>query len=193
MAPQAQSQKLTGCYSKMAGLRNKMNAEKLKLVARLARQGEPGERDVALRILGIAGVSLEDIPQEEEVEVEFIYKTALEKQLIVQTYCKLTNSNVMNGFRISSKRGSVFLPADMVDRFRQDVSTILSLWRKELKRFFEAFIQANRLFSDLPSDSDFKISIEELQEIMVMARSIKRATLGRLLNEKNTPDSIDRG
>jgi hypothetical protein len=51
MAPQAQSQKLTGCYSKMAGLRTKMNAEKLKLVARLARQGEPGERDVALRLL----------------------------------------------------------------------------------------------------------------------------------------------
>jgi hypothetical protein len=170
-----------------------MNFEKLKLVARLARQGESGERDVALRILGIAGVSLEDIPQEEEVEVEFTHKTALEKQLIVQTYCKLTNSKVMNGFKISAKRGSVLLPVDLADRFRQDVFTILSLWRKELKRFFEAFIQANRLFSGLPSDSDFKISIEELQEIMVMARSIKRATLGRLLNEKNTPDSIDRG
>jgi len=45
-----------------------------------------------------------------------------------------------------------------------------------------------------PGERDVaKISIEELQEIMVMARSIKRATLGRLLNEKNTPDSIDRG
>jgi hypothetical protein len=177
----------------MANLKNQMNTEKLKLVARLARQGESGERDVALRILRIAGVSLEDIPQEEEVEVEFTYKTALEKQLIVQTYCKLTNSNVMNGFRINSKRGSVFLPVDMADRFRQDTSTILSLWRKELKRFFEAFVQANRLFSDLPSDSDFEISIEEAREIMEMARSIKRATLGRLLNEKNTPDISDRG
>lgn len=170
-----------------------MKTEKLKLVARLARQGEEHEREVALSILEMAGISLDDIPADEEIEIEFTYKTALEKQLIVQTYCKLMNCNVMNAFRIGKRRGSVYLPKDKSDRFRQDVSTILSLWRKELKRFHEAFIQANRLFSDLPSDSDFEISMDEVEEIMSMAKAIKKATLGRLLQDKNTPGNPTRG
>lgn len=167
-----------------------MKNEKLKLIARLARRGEEGERDVARRILELSGISVDDIPEEDEVEVEFTYKTSLEKQLIVQYYCKLMNCNRMNGFRIGSRRGSVYLPVDKVDRFRQDISTILSLWRKELKRFLEAFIAANHLYSDIPTESEAELSMEEMEELVAMARSIKRATLGRLLQDKNSPSNL---
>lgn len=162
-----------------------MKPEKMKLVAQMARYGTDEERDVAKNILEIAGISLDDIEAEEEIEVEYTFKTSLERQLIVQVYCKLMDKNSMSSLRLGNRKGSVCLPKEKATQFRQDVSTILSLWRKELKRFHDGFIQANRLFSDTPGDdeSESPLSIEEIEEIMDMARSIKRATLGRLLKD----------
>lgn len=162
-----------------------MKPEKMKLVARMARYGTKEEREVAKNILDMAGVSLDDIEGEEEIEVEYTFKTALERQLVAQVYCKLMDKNTMRSFRLGSRKGSVCLPKAKASQFRQDVSTILSLWRKELERFYDAFILANRLFSDTPSESESESSLtpEEIEEIMSMARSIKRATLGRLLKD----------
>lgn len=165
-----------------------MKPEKMKLIAQMARYGTEEERDVAKNILSMAGISLDDIEMEEEIEVEYTFKTSMEKQLIVQVYCKLMDKSSMSNFRISNRKGSVCIPKEKANQFRQNVSTILSLWRKELKRFHEAFIQANRLFSETPGDdeSESSMTLEEIEEIMSMAKSIKRATLGRLLKEKSS-------
>lgn len=169
-----------------------MNPKKLKYVARLARNSTTeGERQAALYILETNGVKLDDIEEDEEIEVEFTFKTSLEKQLIAQVYCRIMNSNVMNSYRLNGRKCSVYLPKDKVNTFKDDVSTILSLWRRELQIFLSAFIQKNQLFSDLPPDDDSEISWDEIEQIMMMAKSIKQATLGRLLQDKNLPPEED--
>ena len=157
-----------------------MKKEKLRLVAILAREGTEGERQAALSILDSLGISMEDIEIENDEDVILTYKTSNEKRLIIQLYCKTMNVNSITYIRLGNRKFSIKIPKTKVKRFKEDTKTILSSWRKELKTLESAFIQANRLFSDIPSGCSSSLSEQEIEDILSMSKNIKNVTLGKL-------------
>jgi hypothetical protein len=158
-----------------------MDYEKLKKVARLARYGSTdGERNAATSILEHFGCRLDDIDTEEkQVYVQLRFKDAFEKKLIFQTVARLTNLNSIDYFKDSSRCISVKISASKAERLKQDVVTVLSSWRKEIKKFQISYIHTQCLYSDSKgggNDAD-KLSEDEILEILAMAKGIQRVTL----------------
>lgn len=157
-----------------------MDRAKLRKVAMLARDGEPGEREAANLILEKNGVTIDDLLGDipEVVWLEFKYKTAFERTLIFQTYFKITNTDSTDAAK-HQNRVELGIKPELAEHLFQSVKTVLELWRKELKRFQAAFIQRNGLFSSQPSKREPKrpMTEEELTEMFMMAASIKKANI----------------
>lgn len=165
-----------------------MKIDTLRKVAMLAVNGEPGERDAAESILKSNGVTAEQILADSEpnVPVEVTFKNKQERTLITQLYCKYMNESEIEYYRIKNRRIRFYLPKPKVDIFLRDLETILKSYRKEIDTFLCAFIQANRLFPDLEDDnSEISLTTDEIENIINMARGIRKVVLGPLLNKKN--------
>lgn len=162
-----------------------MNKEKLKLVARLARQGVGGEKEAALSILASLGLTPDDVENDtKEVEVKLKYRTKFEKTLIFQTYFKLTNTDTVSYFQ-RKRCLHIFVKEEMAPRFKQDSEKIIESWKRELKNFQEAFIQANRLFSDVSTEGVcLDIPQDTIDEILDYAISIKPVPTTNLLENR---------
>lgn len=165
-----------------------MERKKLILVARLAEFGEPGEREAAQYILGEHGVTarelLEDVESpDDNVYVEIPYKTVEERTIIVQNYCRLFNVDEVTSWQRGRSR-TFEVPANKAAEFRESCDRLKKQWRKDLKTLLDAFIQKNRIFSDLPATGPSGLSPEDVYEIMRVANALKRANLNeKLLNE----------
>jgi hypothetical protein len=160
-----------------------MDKDKLKKVAILARDGEPGEKKNAQVILDHHGVTVEELLSDEPiiVGVEIKFKTAFERTLTFQTYCKILNTDTISYYKSAQNLVRFEIPLSLAEHFRQSVETVLKLWRGELKRFQTAFVQRNRLFSTIPDktprESRVTMTQEEIAEMMMMAASIKKANI----------------
>jgi hypothetical protein len=160
-----------------------MDKPVLRKVALLAKHGDPGERDAAKFILEKQGTTAEEVLSETEDETEIVdvtFKNSMERELVAQVFFKITNAADFEYYRYGSRRIGAVLPTSKASRFKEDVKTVLGLWRKELKKFRIAFIAANQLWSDRPGVAS-PLSQKEIAEIMAMAASIKTTALGPLL------------
>jgi hypothetical protein len=163
-----------------------MKREKLELVAKLAKHGVDGERQAAIAILASFGINPDDIEDnEKQVEVFLNYKNAFEKQLIVQVYCRIMKTNELYFYFIGKHKVSIRLPKSKSDRLINNVDSVISLWRKQLKTFQSAFINTNRLYSGIDDDKPSSLTQDEIDEIVSMARNLKTITLDNLLEQNN--------
>lgn len=163
-----------------------LSKETLIKVAILAREGSPGERAAATKILEKAGVTANEVladPADKTILVSFTYKSRDERTIILQNYFRLTHSNHANYYKMGSRNAEIEIPRSLADEFVETNKTLISLWRKQVKTFLTAFITRQRLFSDRDDGEECSLSAQEIEEIMNMARGIKHANLGRLLNE----------
>lgn len=167
-----------------------MNKDKLRKVARLALEGVGGEKEAAKAILRKFKLTPEDIlsqEKNEKVRISQTYKDSSEFEILKQLYSKITNTNTMTIWRINARRFEVELYPEQARKYQQYQKTILSLYRKEHKKFINAFIQANELFSDKgpdekPRKKESEISREEILDMLKMAANIKNIVFGDLLN-----------
>ena len=162
-----------------------MKKEKLLKVARLAVEGELGEREAAASILKANGTTAEDVLQkavEPEELVPFTFRNKTEKTILFQLYFKMFQTREVYYKRASPKKIRISIPKSKATRFQEDAKTILSLWRKSFDRFVAAFIHTNDLYAPAAEEaSGCSLSPEEIEEIVNYARGMQRATLGRLL------------
>lgn len=160
-----------------------MDKEKLRKVARLAEFGAPGEREAAIYVLEQQGTTAKAVladTSEDEVFVTIGFKSKQEKQIIVQNYCRMFNVDEIHYWK-GRRNVTVCIPTDKAKEFRETCERLKKHWRRELSVFLDAFIQKNRLFSDLPRKGPSGLSPEEVEEIVSMARAMKQIHLGKLL------------
>ena len=162
-----------------------MDRKKLKLVARLAEFGEAGEREAAQYILYENGVTAKELLEEsvdddDMVFVEIPYKTVEERNIIIQNYSRILNTDEVYSWK--NRRSITFeCPASKAEELRETSERLKIQWREDLKAFYLAFIQKNRLFSDLPCTGPSGLSPEQVDEILRMAKALKQVHLGKLL------------
>lgn len=161
-----------------------MNKDKLLKVARLAVDGELGEREAARLILEREGTTADKVLEDLSiVTVEFTFKTKQEQRIIFQNFYRLTNSSDVYYCPVNPRKSAVQIRADLADEFIRTNKTLVSLWRKQLENLLTAFITRHELHSDTPVSDGQKLTDDEIAEIMGMAANIRQATLGKgLLN-----------
>lgn len=140
--------------------------ERIRKIWALAQQGEAGEQENALRILekilSDNGISLEDVLQD-EVEQEFrvILKNDFDRELLVQTYCKVTSQASLSCF---TKGKSLYFFATKAHGV--ETISLFSLYKDALQEnlslVFKAFIHKNRIFNTQRSDDDDQSPLPEL-------------------------------
>lgn len=160
-----------------------MDKNKLRKVARLAELGEGGEREAARYVLEQQGTTAKAVlsdTSEDEVFVTVGFKTRQERRIIKQNYCRLFNVNEIHYWN-SPKNVTFCIPTDKAREFTESCEALKAHWRRELSVFLDAFIQKNRLFSDIPHTGPSGLSMEEIEEIVSMARAMKQLHLGKLL------------
>lgn len=160
-----------------------MDKDKLRKVARLAELGEGGEREAARYVLEQQGTTAKAVlsdTSEDEVFVTVGFKTRQERRIIKQNYCRLFNVNEIHYWN-SPKSVTFCIPTDKAREFTESCEALKAHWRRELSVFLDAFIQKNSLFSDIPHTGPSGLSMEEIEEIVSMARAMKQLHLGKLL------------
>lgn len=160
-----------------------MNKDTLRKVARLAEFGEGGEREAARYVLEQQGTTAKAVlsdTSEDEVFVTVGFKTKQERRIIKQNYSRLFNVDEIHYWK-GSKSVTFCISTDKAKEFTESCEALKAHWRRELSVFLDAFIQRNRLFSDLPAKGPSGLSMEEIEEIVSMARAMKQLHLGKLL------------
>lgn len=160
-----------------------MDKEKLRKIAKLAEFGVGGERDAARFILEEQGTTAKEVLSEEnndEVFVTIGFKTKSERRIIIQNYSRMFNVDVVHSWK-GHRSITVGVPPDKKTEFVDTCEVMKKQWRMELKTLEDAFIQRNRLFSNLPSTGESGLTEEEVLEIMRMARAMKQVHLGKYL------------
>lgn len=177
-----------------------MNEEKLIKIARMAMQGIGGEKIAAREILKKLGKTpeeiLENLDNKRKTESSTLitviqsFKDKSEFEILKQLYFKITNKESISFWRNNSRKFSFEASREEARKYKNAAKTILKLYRKEHEKFVEAFIQANNLFSEQASnpnndnmDSGYDFPTEDILEIIRMARNIKTAFLGDLLDD----------
>jgi hypothetical protein len=133
--------------------------DKLKKIEALARSGVGGEKATAQRMLDALcekhGITLDQIISPEKKPVRFPYKDELDMTLlchIAMNICqtrKITNWKTRKGRAICFEL-TIAQAIDVEDAFRH----YREAWRKQLKEFMSAFVNANRLFPPDEGDDD---------------------------------------
>lgn len=171
-----------------------MDKEKIKKIINLAINGEPGEQKNAQRILLNLGIDQKDYKNfvskktEDKNYVGFVtYKDKDESTIIKQLYFKITNAEQINFYQINPRKIAIrFETKKERESFRINSKTIIELYRKEKKRFLEAFIQANCLFgiTDFePQENEKESPMTDILDIIDMAKTIKTAIMDNLLED----------
>lgn len=171
-----------------------MDNEKIKKIINLAMHGEEGERKNAQYILKNIGIKPEDYfkilsstPSEnnENLKVTVSYKDKDESTIIKQLYFRITNISTISYLQINPRKIEIpFKNSSQAKKFKTNVKTILPLYRKEKKRFLHAFIQANNLYGfDETDTNENQNTIDEIMEIINMAKNIKTAVFDNLLED----------
>lgn len=116
------------------------------------------------------------------------YDSKHERQILFQTYCKVVNTSEITYYRGDRKCGFELTPSQFVE-----MDLHYSILRKDLKKHIEravnAFIQANALYSDTPSDKEPRTytqeELEEIEAMLRMARSIEPSAVNPQLEHKS--------
>lgn len=159
-----------------------ISKEKLRHIANLALNGVEGERDNAKRILEKLSLTPEEILNEDNtknIKITVTYKNNDEFEILKCLYFKITNAEKLYFSRINSRKIEIEILKINAKKYEQHMKSIINLYRKEHKKFVDAFIQKNDLFSD-----SVKINTDlttDILDMLNMAKSIKNIIFSDLL------------
>lgn len=163
-----------------------MKADKIEAIKTMAQRGEPGEREVARKILEEMGID-PDGEVKNFREVIVTYKTKQEFHLVVGLAAKYTNNHLITYYKYSPRRIGIEIPFLKSFEFREDVRILLKEWRKSLRSYLIAFIETNNLHADKETGTNSTVlTEEELQEILGMMRNMKEVELRKKLPERGS-------
>jgi hypothetical protein len=150
----------------------------LKKILRLAERGVGGEKENAGRILATLlekhHLTIGDIEDHDREEAKqrywFRYNTRLERDLLMQCYCRALNVNTT---RYWQKPGRCQVGFDLSRLDYLELEHLWSyfrrLWRKEMKRLVMAFVFKHHLCSSVPAEEGDKEGPEQLTEEEIAA------------------------
>jgi len=148
---------------------------KLRKLQALAERGVGGEKINAQRmlekLLARHGLTLEDLADERRETRWFPAPTKFDVRLAAQILAKVCNTNDPGVYSSKSRPKQVGVdvtPAEAIE-FELHYDTLRRALSEHFKDAFSAFIQANRLFSNLPSDESSSAVTERDLRIMSMA------------------------
>lgn len=151
---------------------------RLRKLLNLAERGVGGEKDNAQRmlekLLARHGLSMDDLAEERRAIRWFPAINRFDRQLAAQIMAKIGNTD-SPGIYTSKKRpkqvGVETTPAEAVE-FELHYETLRKALAQHFDDAFSAFVQANRLFSSLPSD-DHPAAISDRDfRVMSMAAAV---------------------
>ncbi|MEO1819436.1 DUF2786 domain-containing protein [Pseudomonas sp.] len=168
------------------GNQERIQAKLRKLLA-LAERGVGGEKETARRMLETMlkrhGLKLEDLADQQRKIQWFAAKSRFDKKLAAQILAKICNTD--NPGVYSSKRNSRLVGVEVTPAEAIEFELHYDVLRKALVEHFDtayrAFIQANRLFSSLPSDPDEARPTEKDLKVMMMAATTEATQVARRL------------
>ncbi len=151
--------------------------EKLRKLQALAERGVGGEKVNAQRMLEKLlerhGLRLDDLADERREIRWFPASTKFDSRLAAQILAKVCNTNdpgVYSSRNRPKQVGVEVTPAEAIE-FELHYDTLRKALTEHFKDAFSAFIQANRLFSSLPSDDGPLAMTERDLRIMSMAEA----------------------
>lgn len=149
--------------------------DKLRKLQALAERGVGGEKVNAQRmlekLLARHGLTLDDLADERRETRWFPAPTRFDVRLAAQILAKVCNTNDPGVYGSKSRPKQVGIdvtPAEAIE-FELHYDTLRKALTEHFKDAFSAFIQANRLFSNLPSDESSSAMSERDFRIMSMA------------------------
>lgn len=166
--------------------------EKMRKLLALAERGEGGEKDTAQRMLEKMmekyDVTLDDLGVETTSIHYWNYDSMHERTILFQTFGKVCNTSQITYYKGDRKCGFELTKAQYIE-----MDLHYSILRKDLKKHIEravnAFIQANELYSNTPSDKEprkyTQEELEDLEATLRMARSIQPSQVNRQLEHKS--------
>jgi len=168
---------------------------KLKKIYALAKNGAGGEKDAAQllldRILKKHNLKIEDILSGDDAEHKCMYicknewEQDLSDQIVYSIYGK--DQPKMYGVRRTQKR---FFNCSIQEKteFLLMYDILKASWKEELRTFYNAFIQTNKVFpAESGKSPDKQYTAEERAEIHKMfsyAENIKRSQFRKQLESK---------
>ncbi|MBD9653545.1 DUF2786 domain-containing protein [Pseudomonas sp. PDM12] len=169
---------------------------KLRKLQALAERGEGGEKVNAQRmlekLLARHGLSVDDLADERREIRWFTASSKFDSQLAAQIMAKIANTDTPGIYK--SKRrpkhvGVESTPAEAVE-FELHYDTLRKALAEHFRDAFSAFVQANRLFSSLPSDDQSTGLSDRDLRVMSMAAATPVTQINpRLRHSQEVPDA----
>ncbi|MDH1526736.1 hypothetical protein [Pseudomonas mosselii] len=165
--------------------------DKLRKLQALADRGVGGEKVNAQRmlekLLARNGLKLEDLADERRDTRWFPAPTKFDVRLAAQIMAKVCNTDDPGVYRSKNRPKQVGVdvtPAEAIE-FELHYDTLRKALTEHFKDAFSAFIQVNRLFSNLPSDESNSAMTERDLRIMSMAAATPATSINpRLAHNK---------
>lgn len=164
--------------------------DKLRKLQALAERGVGGEQVTARRmldkLLARHGLTLEDLADERRDVRWFPAPTAFEKRLAWQILAKVCNTDSPAAYTSKSHRKQVGVevtPSEAIE-FELHYDTLRKAMAEHFDDAFSAFVQANRLFSSLPSAEPEPLLSERDFRVMNMAATVRPTAVNPRLGRR---------
>lgn len=152
--------------------------DRLRKLQALAERGVGGEKANAQRMLERLltrhGLTVDDLADERRAMRWFPAVTTFEKRLAFQILAKVCNTDRPAAYTSKSHRKQVGIevtPSEAIE-FELHYDALRKAMQEHFLDAFSAFVQANRLFSGLPSD-DHEPPSERDYRVMHMAAAVQ--------------------
>ena len=158
---------------------NQKVQDKLRKLQALAKRGVGGEKANAQRmldkLLARHGLTIDDLADERREIRWFTAPTMFEKRLAFQILAKVCNTDDPPAYRSKGRPKQIGIkvtPSEAIE-FELYYETLRKAMDEHFQDAFSAFVQANRLFSNQPSNDPEPLLSERDFRVMNMASTIQ--------------------
>lgn len=167
--------------------------DKLRKLQALAERGVGGEKANAQRmlekLLARHGLTVDDLADERREIRWFPAPTMFERRLAFQILAKVCNTDDPPAYRSKERPKQVGIkvnPSEAIE-FELHYETLRKAMEEHFQDAFCAFVQANRLFSNLPGEEPESLVSERDFRIMNMASTIQPTAVNPRLAHQAEP------
>jgi len=164
--------------------------DKLRKLQALAERGVGGERETAARMLGKLlarhGLTVDDLADERREIRWFAAPTKFERRLACQILAKVCNTDDVPAYTSKSRPKQVAVkltPSEAIE-FELHYDALRKALEEHFQDAFSAFVQANRLFSNLPAAEPEALLSERDFRVMSMAAAVQPTTVNPRLGHR---------
>lgn len=160
--------------------------ERMKKIYSLALNGIDGEQEQAQKILDKLldkySLSLEEINEEKTECFDIKYRGAEQESLLSQIIYKVTDNkncfgDYFNNYTKRKDRTKLWVNCTAVQKIEIEFlfDFYKTLWEKEKKAFFRAFIEKHKIFGNADTGEKKSLSREEIMKMYAMMNSMDDA------------------